>query len=135
MIEIDQEALCESCERDSSRCEGNGCDSARADYIYNHGLTEDITTFGCMSIGSTAIVINADKIYKSKVISLSKSAGHVCLVFEESTEIHVNPVENAYSTEYMGVYINEKPAVDFYENLMLQKIKSMAINLAKFTDS
>jgi hypothetical protein len=126
-INIDQDELCESCDKDRNFCEGSACDTARDNYMEDHGLVDDSSCFGDLDAGDVVYRIseNIPKIQILDIVKISKS--------KTDCRIHCKAPYTKNKDGATYDYIVDR-SVDHFDNtnvLLLTSCKSKAITRYK----
>lgn len=132
MLDINQEVLCDYCERnkevDRNRCEGSRCDEARADYVCDHGLVYTEGTFGDLRIGDSLYVVtraNKPELYKRPItkIEACSDKDKMTIGIMGLLSVAVNRRDKKSNTE--SVFINKKEAVEEYKKRIMGMVEAM----------
>lgn len=135
---IKQEDICARCERDSSRCEGSGCESATADYMDDHGLEEvEGNTFSEIEINSSVFIVNGTCLHEEKVKAKLIAEGTVNLqtngITDQSYTVDPNAKEYNLDCSDIFVFMSKQNALRKYKEVMAEQIVHMAETIAKFS--
>lgn len=144
MITIDQDALCEFCEKQEiarlDNCEGSRCDEARDAYMDEHGLIENEerkNTFKDLILDDVVYALDGKELtFKEMLITGIDRDSDRMLTF-----LGINGyLFRAKATETMchadsseTYFLKKKDLKTHYETLMLKKIKRMAEALSKMS--
>lgn len=143
MITIDQDVLCEFCHSNEianrNTCEGCRCDEARDAYMDDNGLVEnDKTTFGNIEVGDSLYCVT-NTIELAEIASVMTSKEDIEFFMAEAggrykAKKHLSSLIDPDGPFSIGsLFIKREDAVVKYEEIMLQKIKEMAMTIAKFS--
>ena len=136
MLVIDQDALCEYCERDLNTCEGSICDETREKYIDEFGLVEDTpTSFGQLTIGDVVYMVSGNELRECVIDRIVLDAQAVGFEFKDCISVGVPKHATSNHDSDTSVFLNAREALAYYEDHMIAVIKTMAKTIAKFEEN